>query len=69
MKKKKSKRPPGRPRGSVAETKKTVMTFRIATDVALFLEAARINGKNKTAMVENAIRQTYLNFGSKSNVK
>lgn len=59
---KKIKRPPGRPLGSVADNKKVMMTFRIANDVAMFLESARMNGKNKTAMIENAVRKTYFNW-------
>lgn len=48
---------------------KIVMTFRIAHDVAMFLEAARLNGKNKTAMIENAVRNTYFNLGGKDDGK
>lgn len=61
VKKKKVKRKMGRPFGTFSSDKKVVMTFRIARDVAEFLDQAMIEGKSKTAIIENAIRQTYFN--------
>ena len=59
VKKKKVKHKMGRPFGTFASEKKVVMTFRIARDVAEFLDQAMIEGKSKTAIIENAIRKTY----------
>ena len=53
------KRPRGRPPGMVFPNKRVMMTFRLSQDIAKFLEAERINGKTKTAIIENAIRQVY----------
>lgn len=45
----------------ISLTSKTMMTFRIAPDIAVFLETSRKDGKNMTSIIENAIRKIYMN--------
>ena len=39
--------------------RKVHMNFKLAHDVAIFLTAQQQQGKNKTAIIENAIRKVY----------